>query len=90
MSAEDPDLDNPELVHWSPRRGLPVGEAGTGVYVLALVGAAAIGAVAIGAIAVSALAISQLTLGRARLRDVRVGRLEVGDLLVKRRAARPF
>lgn len=93
MSAEvpPPDLDNPELVHWSPRHGATLGEGpGLTVYVLALIGAAAVGAVAVGAVAVGALAIGQLAVGRGRVRDLRIGRLEVGDLLVKRRAIRPF
>jgi hypothetical protein len=93
MSAEvpPPDVDNPEFVHWSPRRGVTVGDGpGLSVYILALIGAAAVGAVAVGAVAIGALAVGQLVVGRGRVRDLRIGRLEVGDLLVKRRAIRPF
>ena len=93
MSAEDTQfhVENPELVHWSPRHGMAVGDGpGVGLYVLALVGVVAVGAVAIGAVAVGALAIGQLTIGRGKMRELRIGRLEVGDLLVKRSVRRPF
>ena len=90
MSAEEPEIDNPDPIHWSPRRGLVGGDASMAVHLLAIVGAAAIGAVAVGALAIGVLAIGQLSVGRARFKDVRIGRLEVGDLLVRRRAGRAF
>jgi hypothetical protein len=84
----------PEIVHWSPRKGPLIGHGKPGGLVapaappspaLAL-GALALGAVAVGAVAVGALAIGRLVVGRARVRQLVIDRLVVGELVVRRRA----
>ena len=90
MDADELGLDGPGLVQWSPRRGLPVGDPGAAVYLLALVGVAAIGAMALGALGFGILGVGQLKMGRRRTKTLRIGHLDMGELLVRRRNARPF
>jgi hypothetical protein len=92
-----PELDVPEIVHWSPRHGAVVGGPphGPRTWPLTATGAMAVGALglvalSIGALAIGALAVGRLAIGRARLKDVKIGRLEVGDLIVVRRNGRAF
>ena len=81
----DSEIDNPELVHWSPRHGATVGEPlKLRGWPLSAAGAMALGAVALAGFAVGAMAIGRLAIGQASLQDVKIGRLEVGELVVRR------
>ncbi len=93
MSApdEDAEIDAPDLVHWSPRRGPTVGSrvapvsAPLGALGLVAVAGLAFGALAVGAFAIGAMVVGRLAVGKAELGEVRIGRLEVGDLVVLNR-----
>ena len=89
-TSSEPDIDNPELVQWSPRRGAAIGQVPTSFVALASVAlaAAAFGALAVGALAVGAVAIGRLAIGRTDLKAVRIGRLVIEDLVTPDRAGR--
>ncbi len=77
MSDEDhePDVDAPDLVHWSPRHGPTVGGPIKPIALpLSSLGLVAVAGVGVGAVAVGALAIGALAIGVLAIGDVRLGR----------------